>query len=242
MKKSLFFTLMLAMFAIRSANAQTKNVAVVSFFINKQIDVTDFGEVAYLAVTKLNEDPAFNLTPMLNDFHTRFFDDYSKSLPFAVLPEEKVLKNEAYKAFVPVGNATSGILNTANFLTAVDGYKILLHYVGSPNEENMAKMFSEADGIMTVSIHFKLIKIGFGGMGVVKVSAVSTLALYNKNGDKVFSIKQDAKSKNMAPLVGGVPVMTPEKIMPMCESAIDELKAALQKDMRKIIKKSDAKL
>jgi hypothetical protein len=241
MKKSLFFMLMLATFAISTANAQ-KNVAVVSFYINKQIDVTDFGATAFAAVTALNDDPAFNLTPMLNTFHTQFMDDYSKSLPFALIPEDKVLKNETYKAFVPTGNATSGVLNITNFLTAVDGYKILQHFAGSPNEKTIAKLFTDADGIMTVAVHFKLVKIGFGGMGVVKVSAITTLALFNKNGDKVFSVDQEAKSKNVAPLVGGVPVMTPDKIMPMCESAMEELMVALQKDLPKITKKADAKL
>jgi hypothetical protein len=70
----------------------------------------------------------------------------------------------------------------------------------------------------------------------------ANIALFNKDGDKVFSIKEDAKSKSVSPLVGGVPVMTADKIQPMCESAMDELMTELQKDLPKMIKKADAKL
>jgi hypothetical protein len=233
---------MLATLAFRPANAQTKNVAVVSFYINKQIDVTSFGGEAYAAVTKLGEDPAFNLTPLLNTFHTQFIDNYSKALPFALIPEDQVLKNEAYKAFTPIGIAEGGVLKVTNFLTAIDGYKIVLPFIGSHNEKNLVKIFPETDGVMTVSIHFKLVKIGFGGMGVVKVSATTTLTLFNKDGDKVFSVDEEAKSKNVSPLVAGVPVMSLDKIVPMCESAMEELMIALQKDIPKITKKADAKL
>jgi len=241
MRKIFIFIVLIALttgFAI----AQNKNVAVVTFFINKEIDVTEFGAPAYLAVKKLGDDPAFNLAPMLSSFHKQFMDEYSKSFPFNLLPEDQVIKNEAYKAYTPVGIANSGILNATNFLIPVNGYKIFLNMAGHENEKNMLKIFNQADGVMDVTINFKLVKIGLGGMGVVKVNANANMTLFNKNGDKVFSVDQDAKSKSVSPLVGGVPVMTPEKIIPMCESAMAELMAALQKDLPKMIKKADAKL
>jgi len=43
-------------------------------------------------------------------------------------------------------------------------------------------------------------------------------------------------------MVAGVPVMTPEKILPLCESALSQLMISLQKDIPKITRKSDAKL
>ena len=43
-------------------------------------------------------------------------------------------------------------------------------------------------------------------------------------------------------MVGGVPVINPEKLLPMCDSALEELMGDLQKRIAKIIKKSDAKL
>lgn len=43
-------------------------------------------------------------------------------------------------------------------------------------------------------------------------------------------------------MVGWVPVMKPEKILPMCESALDELIEDLDKRIQKIIDKSAKKL
>jgi hypothetical protein len=224
------------------ARAQDKKVAVVSFYINKKLDISGFGAIAYLA-EKLGDDPNFNMKPLLDRFHKEFFENYSKDFPFQLLPEDQVTNTEAYKAFVPVGIAESGVLEATKYIIPVDGYKILLqNLIGHNNEKNMVKLFNQADGVMDVSISYKLVKIGFANMGVVKIEAEANISLFNKNGDRVFHIEEDAKSKNMSPLVGGVPVMTPEKILPMCESSTDELMIALQKDMPKLIKKSDAKL
>ena len=43
-------------------------------------------------------------------------------------------------------------------------------------------------------------------------------------------------------MVGGVPVVKPEKILPMCESALQELMGDLRKRIAKIVKKSGVKL
>jgi len=241
MKKIIAIGCLLIFIALGNVYAQ-KKVAVVTFYINKQIDVKDFGGAAYLAVTKLGDDPAFNLSPLLKEFHAQFFDTYANDFPFQLLTEKEVVNNAAYKAFTPNGVATSGILNVDNFLTPAEGYKVLLPELTSGNENEMLKIFSGVDGIMKVYIDFKLVKIGLGGMGVVKVQARTNIILYNKNGDKVFSTTEDAKSKGVSPMVGGLPVMTTDKIMPMCESALNELMINLQKDMAKMIKKADAKL
>lgn len=43
-------------------------------------------------------------------------------------------------------------------------------------------------------------------------------------------------------MVKGIPVMKPEKILPMCESALNELMGDLEKRIEKIVKKSEANL
>jgi hypothetical protein len=171
------------------------------------------------------------------NFHIQFFENYSKNFPFQLLPEDQVITNDAYKAFVPIGVSSDGILKTSNYIIPTDGYKVIPQLAGHENEKNMLKIFNQCDGVVDVFIDFKLVKIGFGGMGVVKVDAKANIVLFNKKGDKVFSVEEDANSKSTRPLVAGVPVMTAEKIMPMCESALDELMSALQKDLPKWLKK-----
>lgn len=242
MKKTLSILALAVLFFVNTSYAQ-KKVAVVSFFINKQIDVTEFGPAAQAAVIKLGDDPNFNVAPLLKRFHSEFFDNYSKDFPFQLLPEDQVTGNAQYKTFTPIGIAQNGVLKASNWIIPVDGYKVILsNLAGHENEKNLVKIFTDADGVMDVSIDFKLIKVGFGGMGVTKMVAIATVALFNKDGNKVFIVRQESKSKKVSPLVAGIPVMTAEKIMPMCEGALDELMADLQKDLPKMIRKTDAKL
>ena len=223
------------------ALAQTKKVAVVTFYVVKQIGLKDFGGAAQAASMKLSDDPNFNMVPLLKTFHDQFFSDYSKSFPFELLPESEVVNNEAYKAYVPVGTATEGPLKDLQYCVPVDGYKVVLPLMGHENERNLLSIF-KTDGVMKVYFDFDLVKVGFGGMGVVKVNAHANIALFNSAGDKVFSIKEDGRSKSVSPLVAGVPVMTTEKIIPMCQSAVEELMSELNKDLPKMIKKANAKL
>lgn len=241
MKKSLTLICLFSLLLITVGYAQNKKVAVVTFYIVKKIGVADFGSAANAAVTKLSDDPDFNMVPLLKNFHTQFFDTYSKEFPFQLLPEEQVTNNDAYKAFIPLGSTATGVFKDT-YNVPFDGYKVVLPVTGHENERNLLNIFSQCDGVMKVYIDFDLVKIGFGGMGVVKVNAHANIALFNKSGDKVFSINQDAKSKNVSPLVAGVPVMTTEKILPMCESALTELTLSLQNDLPKMVKKANAKL
>ena len=241
MKRSFILAALFSLLVVANSYAQNKKVAVVTFYAVKMIGVSDFGDAATLAVTKLADDPNFNMAPLLQNFHDQFFNTYATSFPFQLLPEADVTGNADYKAFNPAGEATSGAFKDTYNLP-VNGYKVVLPVLGHGNEEALLKIFNQADGIMKVYVDFDLVKIGFGGMGVVKVNAHANITLFNKAGDKVFSIKEDAKSKDVSPLVGGIPVLSADKILPMCESALAELMDKLQKDLPKITKKSDSKL
>ena len=107
----------------------------------------------------------------------------------------------------------------------------------------MANIFKEYDGVMFVEIHFDLVKgFGIGGTATLKMKAFARMALYNKKGAKVFAINESANSKKTTVMVGGIPVMKPKKILPMCESALDRLMKHLDKKIEKITKKSAKKL
>jgi hypothetical protein len=169
MKKNLILIPLLLAMAITGSFAQNKKVAVVTFYVVKQIGLGDFGSIAQAAAIKLSDDPNFNMVPLLKNFHTQFFDDYSKKFPFDLLPEDQVINNDAYKAFVPAGIAPSGPLK--DYYIPIEGYKVVFPVMGHENERNLLKIFSQCDGVMKVYIDFDLVKIGFGGMGVVKVNA-----------------------------------------------------------------------
>jgi S-adenosylmethionine synthetase len=69
--------------------------------------------------------------------------------------------------------------------------------------------------------------------------AFARIALYDKTGKKVFAISEGENSKKTSVMVGGIPVMKTEKILPMCESALQQLMKDLEKRLPKVIKKAD---
>ena len=222
-----------------------KKVAVVSFYTDKIIGFEDLGlgnEGLIEAVINLSDNRDFNLTPMLEKFHKKFFEEYSTKLPFALLPEENVVNNTAYQEFEPKWDKSEDELR--HFLV-YDGYKYIYEgFLGKKNEEGMANIFKDqADGVLFVEIHFDLVKgFGIGGTASIKMKASCRMALYNKEGKKVFAINESARSKKTAVMVGGIPAMSPKKILPMCESAMEKLMKHLDKKLKKIAKKADKKL
>jgi hypothetical protein len=241
MKKTLLAAVLLLILTVANSFAQNKRVAVVSFYVSKQIDVSDFGVIGKEAADKLSDNPDFNLTPLLISYHDQFYNTYAKNFPFDLVAEGDVINTDQYKTFVPIGSPDEPN-DYQKYAIPYTGYKIMSRWGENDNIKNLLAIFSQYDGLMKVSISFQMLKYGFNNMGVVRMMATTSITLHNKDGKKVFSIVENGKSKSVSPMVAGVPVMTPDKVLPMCQSAMDELMIALNKDLPKLIKKTDAKL
>ncbi|WP_166922134.1 hypothetical protein [Flavobacterium poyangense] len=235
MKKLL---LILTVFCALNSYSQKKKVAVVAFYTDKTIDLSDLGLNSLAAIADLGIDPNFNLTPILEKYHDAFFNVYSKQFPFDLVPENEVIQKQEYIDFTPKfareGNEGKTIINYPGYKYIYEGTN------GEANEVGTATLFKDvADGVLFTEIHFALQK-GFavGGTGTVKMRAYARLALYDKNGKKVFAFSEGENSKKTGVIVGGIPVLTPEKVLPMCESALEELLKDLDKRVAKIVKKT----
>ncbi len=240
MKRSINFLFLFILLFVTSGFAQDKKVAVVTFFIDKRVGMKGTGLEQGADLIKLEKDSDFNLTPILKDFHQRFFDDYAKSFPFQLVPENEVLNNPAYVTFKP--QDADGDFNSRRF-TPSPGYKVVDYNWLQKNRADLVNMFGQYDGIMFVFVDFYFEPgITFNGMGTVKMKAYANMVLINKNNEIVFKINEYAASKKTGVMVGGIPAMEPSKVLPMCESALDELMTDLDKKLPKIIKKADAKL
>lgn len=221
--------------------SQDKKVAVVSFYTDKIIGFSDLGigsEELLASVLKLRDNPDFDLTPILKKFHDAFFNDYSGKFPFELLPEADVTTNQEYIDFKPKYEKDEEELKR---YVVYDGYKYIYDgFAGKANEVATAKMFSDkANGVMFIEIHFSLVKgFGVGGTATVKMRASTRITMYDNNGKKVLLINESANSKKTTMMVGGIPVMKTEKILPMCESALERLMKDLDKRLPKIIKKA----
>lgn len=225
--------------------SQKKKIAVVTFYANKMVSFDDLGgglDFLLRDVLSLRDNPNFNLNPILNQYHENFFNNYSKELPFELLPENEVLNNAAYQAFQPKFDLSK--YDAKNYLM-FDKYKYIYEGLGGQaNEVAIAKLFADkADGVMFVNIDFALEKgFGVGNTATVKMRATTRMALYNKTGEKVFAFSESERSKKTSVMVSGLPIITPEKILPMCESALTELMGDLGKRIAKIVKKTEMKL
>ncbi len=247
MKKSLSLCLIMLLFASVTL-AQQKKVAVVTFYVNKYIGTDQLGGAASLVagVATLAEDPDFDLTSVLNNFHDVFFDEYAAAFPFELLPEEQVLNNADYQAFESIGGETADVDRDKFFqqFIAYEGYKPLAEYIlagKNKNERQMLEIFKDqVDGVMFVYLDYNFVKGAFGL--TANIQAYARMKLWNKEGKRVFTLNEFANSKKSVAAIGGIPVMDTDELLPLCEDASQRLFADLGKKIGKIVKKANKKL
>ncbi len=236
------------------AFAQKKKVAVVTFFVDKYIDYSKLDVDAASAGNEmtLQDDPRFDLRPLLKDFHKTFMTEYIKQFPFEVVDEKTVMENEMYKNYNGLGGVEKAS-DTENdnarwdYLIAIDGYKALPtggNLLRSwRTEAKMLDIFNDVDGVMFVYMSYAFEpKLAIGGMGTAGIRAYMHMDLYNKDAKKVFKLNEFATSKKSVALVGGIPIMKLEKILPLCENGTERLLGDMNKKLPKLIKKIDKKL
>jgi len=249
--KKLLFTALTLLLAVSLTYGQKKKVAVVTFYVDKHIDFSGLDGNAALAasVASLADDPSFDLTPALNKFHDAFFGELAKSFPFELVDEGMVIGNEAYKAYENIGtDKADEDQKLFQYYIAQEGYKPLIEVAKVSNDKyraelQMLEIFGDVDGVMFVRLDYSFVqKMAVGGTGSAGIAAWTRVKLWNRNGDKVFAKNEQGTSKKSVGIVGGVPVMKPEKIQPLCESATDKLIADLKKKLPKLAGKVDKKL
>lgn len=241
-----FFTLMLV-FALQAAlfaQDSAKKVALTTFFVDRQINVSELSTNAALVADMLTmaKDTNFNLQPILDAFKTNFFTEYAKHFPFTLKPEADVLENKDYQNYDEAF--------TSDFLRPLTpkGYKVM--YPGgfltkkeNRNQNEMLRIFPDADGVMYVFLSYGFVKkVAIGGLGAAGIYATCNIWLYNKEGKSVFKIAEGANSKGTVPLVGGIPIMSVDRILPLCKDASARLFDDLMDKLPKIAKKAEKKL
>ena len=240
------YLLLFVLFFQLSLTAQDaeKKVALTTFFVDRQIDVSDLsGNAAFVAnILTMAKDSNFNLQPVLDDFKNNFFTSYAQQFPFSLMPESEILENADYQAF-----EESIPFDFVRPLTP-DGYKVMypggiLQRKENRNQNEMLRMFPTADGVMYVFMNYAFVKkIAIGGMGTAGIRAFCSIWLYNKEGKNVFRIYESANSKGTVGMVAGVPIVSVDKILPLCHDASANLFEDLKGKLPKIAKKAAKKL
>jgi hypothetical protein len=101
---------------------------------------------------------------------------------------------------------------------------------------NLLKIFSETDGVLFVTIDYefepRLMGVAAG------IRAYLNMFLYDRDCERILKVRESAPSKGKVPAIGGIPVMDPKKIQPLCEDATEQLFDDLKGRLGKIVKKS----
>jgi len=166
MKKYILLLLSLIILGITTPTFGQKKVAVTTFWVDKHIGFDKLDENAGFtaALASLLEDPRFNLQPVLDNFYNTFTKDYAKQFPFELMDEKDVIDTESYQNYETrwgEGNDKDRSLLFQRYLTA-EGYKPMMESLRNKGEKSntmqMLKMFTEADGVMFVSMGYDFVK------------------------------------------------------------------------------------
>ncbi len=207
------------------------NVALVSSFCNKEIDMSDFRGIGQ-AVSKLAQNKEFNLEPAAIQIKNDILEMYASHFPFKFIDEKTVTTNSAYKDLYGGG---ADWLKDAFYSTAA-GYQVVRH----TDREAIDKLFAafpEADGLMFTNADFKLNKeSSVLGFGTARVQAWHHMILINRDKKIIMNRVNYSVSRNTIKFaLGGV--FDARKIQPMCIEALrkasERTEAWVLKEMNK---------
>ena len=226
---------------ITCASFAQKKVALVTFYCDKKIGGTGLGTT----IEALINDPSFNLKPLVDKSYERFVNEFAKDFPFQLIDSKEISGNEQYRSYKSAYMADTtkefNRISGAQFVTAnnlVYAYGDMQGLVKKEYKDpcNLIKIFDTADGTLFVSMDYEF-ESRLMGMAA-GITAYLNMFLYDKKCEKVFRIREAGVSKGKVPSVGGIPVMDPKKIQPLCEDATEELFKELKGKLGKIVKKS----
>lgn len=256
MKKIFYLTFIL--FLVTSITyGQKKRIAIVTFYVDKYINANKIVETSRQATYEKTkeDDPRFDLRPILEDFHETFMKKYVKEFPFEVVPEDEIINNIMYKAYKGLDGVEDqdsvDNLNEAinDRFIAIEGYNVLLtggNMLRSwRTESHLLKILEDVniDGVMFISMSYAWEpKVAFGGLGNAGIRSYINIDLFNKEAKKVFTLEEHATSKKSVALVSGAPILNYDKLLPMCANATEKLLDDLNKKLPKYIKKVDKKI
>jgi len=250
-------SIMLTMFVF-NANAQLKKVAVISIYGNKKLG--NSGGSASLgggaSIGNLNNlmlsDSAYNLIGIVERFATLITSDLLKEFPFPFVPKDTVINNPGYKTLIEESKhfSKSSYEGKNPSVQVAKGY-IPLAANGFLDDDTKAikKAFeflpADVDGVLIAYLDFDLQNSGTSAFGVSskKGFALANIKIFNKEGKRIFKLKETEKSKGSITTVMGM-MTEPKKVIPLINEAAERLFETLLKEMprsiNKLAKKIDA--
>lgn len=217
-----------------SASAQMKKGALISVFGDRNLSDDPMDTKIFEAIMK---DTAFNLTPIVNKFDKTIREKFLPQFPFPFLSKDEVVKAPGY---ADLKNLTKWGQDNW-YSTPADGYVPIAAYGIVDDEAAIKKSFEivqgGVDGVMIAYVNFNIYDAGgIGPMAKKKIYAYVNLKIFNKEGKRIFKLKERASSDDGVMAVGGI-ITNFGKLKPMIESSSNNLLAEMEDKLAKSLAK-----
>ncbi len=228
-------------------HAQIKKAAIISIYGDKNLSDNPLETKLYEA---LLEDDSFDLTPTVVEFEKMIEENVVPKFSFPFLSKDEVISNQEYidmdsRYMENVDEDSSKLQKFFQSLVPAEGYKSLASF-GIVNDKKAIlkafEIFPDVDAVLIAFIDYRLYEgVGAFGMSKMKVNANANIKLFNKEGKRIFKLKESESSKKGVLGVAGI-IPEPEKLKPVIADATKQLFANLEKKIAKSMKKMAKKL
>lgn len=218
-----------------AASAQVQKAALISVFGDRNLSDNPLDTKIYESLMK---DTAFNLNPIVNKFDKAIREKFIPQFPFPFLTKEEVVGAPGY----PELKELTRWAKDNWYTTPAEKYVPIAAFGIADDTEAIKKSFdvvkNGVDGVMIAYVSFNMYDAGgIGPMAKKKVYAYVNIKIFNKDGKRIFKLKEKASSDEGVLAVGGI-VTNFGKLKPMIESSFNNL----LKDMDSKLAKSLAKM
>lgn len=250
MKKT--FTLIVVAIVLMLSNnvyAQLKKVAIISIYGNRNLSDNPLDRAFN---EKLLKDSSFNVNGIVEKFANYVNEEMIKDFPFEFVPKNEVVNNPEYKKLAEVASASKHnesydlLDGKVSVYSTAPGYLPIASFGIVDDVKAIKQAFTflpaDVDGVMIAFVTFKLEdQAGMMGLTVKKVRAYANVKIFNREGKRIFKLKETELSKESVTGAMGV-VVEPNKVMNLVKSAFDELLDAMKKKMPKSLAKLAKKI
>jgi len=248
-KTNLFLVLVLTVATCIQTKAQLTKVALISVYGNRNLSDNPLEKAMNEA---LLNDTSFNLAPFVEKFCGVINNDLLKEFPFPFVPKEEVLNSPGYKelaqftGYTASGSGYNAIEGKVPLYNVAQGYIPIASFGIIDDVKAIKKSFEilppDVDGVMIAYLSFKLVdQAGAFGITIKKVQAYANIKIFNKEGKRIFKLKDWESSKGGITAVYGYVAET-KKIMPHIQDASNILFESMKKKMAKSLAKLAKKI
>lgn len=237
MKKNCF--VICALLITSLTYSQIRKAAVISVFGSRNLSNDILETKIYEALMK---DTSFNLTPIVEKFANTINEKFVPQFPFPFLSKEEVVNANGYQDL----KALTKWANESWYTTPAKSYVPIAAIGVLYDEKAIMKSFEvlgpEVDAVLITYIDFKIYdQVGSFGISSKKIYAWVNVIMINREGKKIFKLKEGAISSSGVIAIGGF-ITDLSKLKPMIESASEKLLADMNEKLPKSLAKMAKKL